>query len=227
MADVIVHVDRVSVADVTEDTPEGRGGRIAVFVGKLEAADSKVLKNWALFRGTEDEQVEGVELGVDALIAEKEGNEQVVGMTDEVVKAGLVWATAEGAVEEEAIEGTNVAVVDLSSADSEVLNADTALGVTAVHEILEAGPVLVMDDSEDNGALDDANGNEVVDNTLAEVTDGREDISNEAGVTNSGVTNLGAKVEDELRVTCEEGDTVINGLLLLTGVTVLREAAAA
>ena len=103
-----------------------------------------------------------------------------------------------------------------------MLNADTALGVTAVHEILEAGPVLVMDDSEDNGALDDANGNEVVDNTLAEVTDGREDISNEAGVT-----NLGAKVEDELRVTCEEGDTVINGLLLLTGVTVLREAAAA
>lgn len=219
MADVIVHVDRVSVADVTEDTPEGRGGRIAVFVGKLEAADSKVLKDWALFRGTEDEQVEGVVLGVDALIAEKEGNEQVVGMTDEVVKAGLVWATAEGAVEEETIEGTNVAVVDLSSADSEVLNADTALGVTAVHEILEEGPVLVM---EDNGALDDANGNEVVDDTLAEVTDGREDISNEAGVTNSG-----AKVEDELRVTCEEGDTVINGLLLLTGVTVLREAAAA
>ena len=29
-------------------------------------------------------------LGVDVLIAEKEGNEQVVGMTDEVVKAGLV-----------------------------------------------------------------------------------------------------------------------------------------
>lgn len=99
-----------------------------------------------------------------------------------------------------------------------MLNADTALGV-AVHKILEEGPALVM---EDNGALDDANGNEVVDNTLAEVTDGREDISNEAGET-----NLGAKVEDELRVTCEEGDTVINGLLLLTGVTVLREAAAA
>lgn len=45
MADVIVHVDRVSVADVTEDTPEGRGGKIAVFVGKLEAVDSKALKD--------------------------------------------------------------------------------------------------------------------------------------------------------------------------------------
>lgn len=34
--------------------------------------------------------MEGVELGVDALIAEKEGNEQVIGTADEVVKAGLV-----------------------------------------------------------------------------------------------------------------------------------------